>query len=121
MPEDGDGSGVIGDRSCTFPGETDCDDNCPAEANDQTDSDGDGTGDVCDLCPTDPDKTAPRDCGCGVAESVCFVSWFEDFESYTTGQVPAGWTEDVFAIGPPGWRTLDLVTLAELRRFAIPG
>ena len=26
--------------------------------------------------------------------------------------VPGGWTEDVFADGPPGWRRLDLTTLA---------
>jgi len=35
-----------GDNICN------CDDNCPADANnDQADGDGDGVGDVCDLCP----------------------------------------------------------------------
>ncbi len=32
------------------------------------DSDCDGTPDVTDLCPNDPNKTAPGQCGCGVAD-----------------------------------------------------
>lgn len=32
------------------------------------DSDGDGTPDGCDACPTDPAKTEPGLCGCGVAD-----------------------------------------------------
>ena len=32
------------------------------------DGDGDGTGDVCDLCPSDPNKIAPGACGCGVVD-----------------------------------------------------
>ncbi len=44
-------------------------DNCPDVSNpDQADSDGDGTGDACDDCPEDPDKTAQGVCGCGVAD-----------------------------------------------------
>lgn len=33
------------------------------------DSDGDGLPDAEDLCPADPKKTAPGDCGCGVADT----------------------------------------------------
>jgi len=35
---------------------------------DATDSDGDGTDDCADLCPNDPTKTAPLECGCGQPE-----------------------------------------------------
>ena len=35
----------------------------------ETDTDKDGTPDCNDLCPNDPDKTEPGDCGCGVAET----------------------------------------------------
>ncbi|MFC1929214.1 hypothetical protein ACFLXK_06465, partial [Chloroflexota bacterium] len=34
-----------------------------------TDSDGDGTADCLDLCPSDPAKTEPGICGCGVADT----------------------------------------------------
>jgi PKD repeat protein len=34
-----------------------------------TDSDNDGVCDVNDGCPLDPDKTAPGECGCGVADT----------------------------------------------------
>ncbi len=44
-------------------------DNAPQDANpDQEDLDVDGIGDVIDECPDDPAKTAPGDCGCGVAD-----------------------------------------------------
>jgi hypothetical protein len=33
-----------------------------------TDSDGDGLGDLCDACPSDPLKQSPGDCGCGVPD-----------------------------------------------------
>ena len=33
------------------------------------DGDGDGTGDVCDLCPSDPNKIEPGTCGCGVPDT----------------------------------------------------
>lgn len=42
---------------------------CAADpAADPKDSDGDGAGDLCDICPTDPEKTAPGVCGCGVPD-----------------------------------------------------
>ncbi len=34
----------------------------------ESDTDADGVIDACDECPDDPDKTAPGDCGCGVAD-----------------------------------------------------
>jgi hypothetical protein len=36
---------------------------------DNTDSDGDGTPDCSDLCPSDPAKIAPGTCGCGIADT----------------------------------------------------
>jgi hypothetical protein len=51
-------------------GVCDDDDNCPATANtNQADADNDGAGDACDLCPNDANKTAPGQCGCGIADT----------------------------------------------------
>ncbi|MBN2496896.1 MAG: thrombospondin type 3 repeat-containing protein [Deltaproteobacteria bacterium] len=47
--EDGDNSGVEGDKPCATDQSRECDDNCPDVPNeDQTDTDGDGLGDACD-------------------------------------------------------------------------
>jgi len=43
-----------------------CGDNCPDDANpDQTDSDGDGEGNECDICPNDADNDIDADGDCG--------------------------------------------------------
>lgn len=47
---------------------SDCDSNgTPDDC--QLDTDGDGTIDVCDLCPLDPNKNAPGVCDCGIADT----------------------------------------------------
>lgn len=49
VPDDGDGSGSVDDNPCTGGNTTGCDDNCLSDPNpDQSDFDGDLTGDVCD-------------------------------------------------------------------------
>ncbi len=44
------------------------DDNCNGIVDEAVDTDGDGTNDCFDGCPTDPNKIAPGVCGCGVAD-----------------------------------------------------
>jgi hypothetical protein len=59
IPDDGDNSGVAGDNPCADGQTTNCDDNCPQAANaDQSDGDDDGSGDVCDPDPNDPNIVA---------------------------------------------------------------
>ena len=53
-------------------GTVNCMDNCTEISNrDQNDSDYDGRGDACDLCPLDGNKTRPGNCGCGRPEGAC--------------------------------------------------
>ncbi len=60
---------VIDSTDDDSDGVTDCIDNCLGEYNpEQTDGDGDGVGQACESCDADPDKTAPGECGCGVAD-----------------------------------------------------
>ena len=68
---DNDGDGQIDEGfDADNDGVADCFDNCPGTVNpDQTDTDNDGVGDACDGCPNDPAKTAPGDCGCGIADT----------------------------------------------------
>jgi uncharacterized repeat protein (TIGR01451 family) len=50
IPDDGDGSGIAGDNTCTGGNTTNCDDNCIFIPNpNQADSDNDGVGAVCDI------------------------------------------------------------------------
>ncbi len=76
---DGDGLGDDCDNcpSAANPDQEDSDgdgtadgcDTCPESAtSDHADDDGDGAGNGCDECPSDAAKTAPGECGCGVAD-----------------------------------------------------
>ena len=54
---------------CTGGEFEDCEDNCSEDPNeDQLDSDADGVGDVCDMCPFDPDDDADED---GYCDAIC--------------------------------------------------
>ena len=65
---DCNGNGNSDSADITAGSSTDCDANAiPDEC--QSDIDGDGAPDVCDGCPSDPLKTAPGLCGCGVADT----------------------------------------------------
>lgn len=62
---------VTGCEDFDFDEVCDSDDNCVEAANpDQSDSDADGLGDVCDPCPLDPDNDADADGVCG-HEDLC--------------------------------------------------
>ena len=61
---DQDGDGIV-----------DCSDNCPTTSNPgQEDSDIDGQGDVCDVCPNDPDDDIDNDSLCGDVDNCPFDS-----------------------------------------------
>jgi alpha-tubulin suppressor-like RCC1 family protein len=66
-PDDSDND-IDNDSFCDgaefLPPKTGADDNCPAIANDQTDSDSDGIGDACDYCPNDSDNDKDNDFIC---------------------------------------------------------
>ena len=55
------------DGSCTDLPEPGCSE-CQGQILVLVDSDNDGTCDPQDVCPSDPDKIAPGDCGCGTAD-----------------------------------------------------
>ncbi len=60
---------TIDDGSCIVP-EADCTEcNSTNDGLDLIDADNDGTCDLEDLCPSDADKIAPGECGCGVADT----------------------------------------------------
>ncbi len=56
----------VSDQDTDGDGIPDCNDQCPNEHD--FDSDGDGVLNCHDLCPFDANKTAPGQCGCGLAE-----------------------------------------------------
>jgi hypothetical protein len=64
----------------------DCLDNCPDSSNtDQADADGDGTGDVCDICPTDPDNDIDSDSWCADQDNCPTVSNFDQVDTDSNG------------------------------------
>lgn len=77
IPNDGDGSSLVGDRYCTGGATFGCDDNCPLLYNpDQADANLNGIGDACEV--TDPfTLSSLRDSdGDGVADGSDNCIWF---------------------------------------------
>jgi hypothetical protein len=70
LPLEWDTMSTCGDGICQHDGDVpeDCV-NCRLDCDAQTDSDGDGTPNGCDLCPTDPGKVQPGVCGCSVPDT----------------------------------------------------
>ncbi|HKQ48483.1 MAG TPA: hypothetical protein VJZ71_10470 [Phycisphaerae bacterium] len=74
-------------------GDGDACDNCPPVANaNQENGDGDTAGDACDECLSDPDKSAPGQCGCGIADT--------DTDSDATADCNDGCSDDPAKIAP---------------------
>jgi hypothetical protein len=101
-----DCNGVPG--GAALPG-TSCNDNNACTINDiwsptcvcagtVQDTDGDGTCDANDGCPTDPNKTVPGACGCGVADVATTYYADVDGDGFGAGAPIAGFTCTV----PPG-------------------
>ena len=68
--DDGDGSGIISDGTCTGGNTVNCDDNCADLYNpDQADTDGDGIGDICDNCQYDANIDQTDSNGDGVGDA----------------------------------------------------
>lgn len=68
LPPDCNANGVPDGLDVSGGSSLDCDGNgVPDEC--QPDGDGDGVVDACDGCPSDPSKTQPGACGCGVPDT----------------------------------------------------
>jgi hypothetical protein len=61
----------VADTDTDGDGAADCNDGCPNDPTlvTDTDTDGDGVLNCNDGCPNDPFKTAPGQCGCGIADT----------------------------------------------------
>lgn len=80
LPDDGDGSGAVGDRPCTAAdviASVPCDDNCPNVVNPaQNDGDGDGQGNCCDgACVLDDGDAGCLECPQSASRFQSDVTW----------------------------------------------
>jgi hypothetical protein len=105
--EDDDGDGVVDSedadpldptvcRDVDLDGCDDCSSGTDDPLNDGIDTDLDGTCDIGDGCPTDPAKTEPGVCGCGLPEIDPLATVRDEFGaiSYTGNDGTFPWTDD---------------------------
>jgi hypothetical protein len=100
----------------TSAGQVGCDGACDAQPPAAIDTDGDATPDCIDQCPTDPAKTEPGTCGCGVPETSS-ATFYRDGDGDGFGNA----TDPVQACTAPAGYVADGADCDDTRASVHPG